>query len=271
MNSEFTSTEFPIYLRKMTSPEIGEAVKTVKIALMAVGSIEQHGPHLPVDCDLATVEYLAEQSLLKARQQAGHPVALIVPALPFGITLEMDWPGHLHLTSSTHIAVLKDIGSQLVRTGFRYVVFLNGCVGNIGTVNVAVSDLKEAFPKSEFIAVGSVWAMPEGIVRNSGPGGMGHACELETSTELVIDPEHVHMERAVNEHIRHPSPLISYDFDKVQPFYWPMHFTDMTNSGVIGDPRAATVENGQLVLEANVQRIADILCHINGLAQAKAG
>ncbi len=269
MNNIIETGEWPLFLRKMTSPQIGEAVKTVKIALMAVGSLEQHGPHLPIDCDLATVEYLAEHAVRKAREQSGHPVCLIAPALPFGITLEMDWPGHLHLRSSTHMAVLKDLGTQLVRTGFDYVVFLNGCVGNIGTVNVAVSDLKEAFPKSDFIAIGSVWTMPEAIVRNSGPGGMGHACELETSIELVIDPEHVHMDHAVNEHIRHPSPLISYDFDQVQPFYWPVHFADMTRSGVIGDAKEATAENGRLILEANVERIANLLCHINSLAQQK--
>lgn len=269
MTSENPSGQTPLFLRKMTSSEIGAAVKITKIALMAVGSIEQHGPHLPVDCDLSTVEYLAEHSVHKAREQSGHPVALIAPALPFGVTLEMDWPGHLHLRSSTHMAVLHDIGAQLIKTGFDYVVFLNGCVGNIGTVNVAASDLKEEFPKKDFIVINSAWAMPEGIVRNSGAGGMGHACELETALELVIDPEHVHMERAVNEHIRHPSPLISYDFDKVQPFYWPVHFADMTTSGVIGDPLEATAENGRIVLDANVQRIAELLCHINLIAQSK--
>lgn len=259
---------FPhLFMRKMTSMQILEALKTVKIAIMPIGSIEQHGTHLPIDCDLATVEFLVEKSVLRAREQSKHPIALVVPALPFGTTLEMNWPGHLFLRSSTHINVIHDIGSQLVKNGFKYIVFLNGCVGNIGTVNVAVSDLKAEYPNSHFLSIGSIFAMPEAIVRNSGPGGMGHAGELETSIELVIDPDYVFMENAVNEHIKHPSPLISYDFDMPQPFYWPEHFAKMTNSGVIGCAKEATRNNGKMILDKNIQRIADILCHLNSLDQ----
>jgi creatinine amidohydrolase len=250
----------------MTSPEIRDSVKTIKIVIVPVGSIEQHGPHLPIDTDLSTVEYLAEQSVLKARQDSGRPIAVIAPSLPYGVTLEMDWPGHVFLQPLTHIQLLCDVGGQLLKSGFRYIVFLNGCVGNIGTLNVAISQMKATWrEKGHFIGIGSTWAYPDAIVRNSGPGGMGHACEIETSTELVIDPKHVHMEKAVNEHIRHPSPLITYDFDTVQPFYWPEHFAEMTQSGVIGDPKAATAENGQKILDANVERIAELLIHFDGL------
>lgn len=256
---------WPIYLRKMSAPQIGEAVQGAKIALMAVGSIEQHGAHLPIDTDLSTVEYLAEHGLRRARARTGKAVAYIAPALPFGVTLEMAWPGHLHLRSSTHIAVLFDIGSQLIKSGFHAVLFLNGCVGNIATLNVAISDLKERWPEAHFISAGSTWAMPQAIKRNSGPGGMGHAGELETSTQLVIDPQHVQMDLAVDEHIKHPSPWISYDFDQAQPFHWPVHFADLTESGVIGEASVATAENGREILEANVERIASILCHIDGL------
>ena len=257
--------QWPLFLRKMTAPEIGEAVKQAHIAILPVGSIEQHGAHLPIDTDLSTAEYLAEHGLRRARGMAARPIAYIAPALPIGVTLEMDWPGHLHLRSSTHIAVLFDVGSQLVKSGFRYVLFINGCVGNIATVNVAVSDLKERWPSAHFISVGTTWAMPEAIRRNSGPGGMGHAGELETSTQMVIDPEHVQMEKAVDEHIQHPSPRISYDFDQAQPFHWPVHFARLTQSGVIGDATAATAENGRQILDANVERIAGILCHLDEL------
>jgi creatinine amidohydrolase len=264
-----TAENWPLFLRKMTSPQIGEAVKTARIALVAVGSIEQHGAHLPIDTDLSTVEYLAEEGLKKARQDASLPVALIAPAVPFGTTLQMDWPGHIYLSSSTLIRVLMEIGERLVKSGFRYVVFLNGCVGSINAVQVAVSDLKASIPDADFIMLGSTWAMPEAILRNSGPGGMGHACELETATQLVIDPEHVRMDLAQNEHMRHPSPDVSYDFDSIPPFYWPVHFADMTESGVIGDPSLATAENGRLILNKNVERVARILCHIHGLGEEK--
>lgn len=260
---------WPVYLRKMTSPQIGEAVKTARIAIVAVGSIEQHGAHLPIDTDLSTVEYLADEGLRKARQISGQPVGFIAPAMPFGTTLEMDWPGHIFLKSTTLMQVLMEIGARLVKSGFRYVIFLNGCVGSINAVQAAVSDLKGAIPEADFIMVGSTWAMPEAIVRNSGEGGMGHACELETATQLVIDPEHVNMSLAKDEHIRHPSEQVSYDFGSFPPFYWPVHFADMTESGVIGDPSLATVENGRAILEKNVERVAKILCHIHAIGEKK--
>jgi creatinine amidohydrolase len=257
---------FPLYYRKMTSPEVGEAVKSIKIVIVPVGSIEPHGAHLPLDTDLTTCEYLAENSVLEARRQSSRAIAVIAPSLPYGVTLEMDWPGHVLLRPDTQINLLHDVGSCFAKMGFRYVVFLNACGGNIDTVNVAVNSLKATWrEKGNFVAVGSVWAYPEGIFRNSGHGGVGHACEVETSTQLVIDPEHVYMDKAVNEHMRHPSPLISLDFDSPQPFNFPVHFSTMTKSGVIGDPTLATAENGRKILDANVKRIAQILLHLDGL------
>lgn len=266
MEKEVLDHTYPLYFRKMSSPEVGEAVKSIKIVIVPVGSIEPHGPHLPLDTDLTTIEYLAEKSVLEARKETSKAIAVIAPSLPYGVTLQMDWPGHVFLRPTTHIDLLCDIGNCFTKMGFRYVVFLNACGGNIDVVNVAINIMKANWrEKGNFIAVGSIWSYPEGLARNSGPGGMGHACEVETSIELVLDPEHVHMEKAVNEHMRHPSPRISLDFDAIQPFNWPVHFSTMTKSGVIGDAKEATPENGKKIIEANIKRIAEILCHIDSL------
>jgi len=250
----------------MSSPEVGEAVKTVKMVIIPIGSIEPHGPHLPLDTDLTTIEYLAEKSVLEVRKRISKPVAIIAPSLSYGVTLEMDWPGHVFLRPNTLIELINDIGNSFTKIGFKYVVFLNGCGGNIDTINVAINIMKSNWrEKGQFISIGSVWANPEGISRDSGPGGVGHACEVETSIELFLDDEHVHMEKAVNEHMRHPSPLISLDFDSIPPFNWPVHFSCMTTSGVIGDAKCATAEKGKKILDANIDRIAKILLHLDGL------
>lgn len=257
---------WPLFLSQMTSPEIGEAVRTAKIAVLVVGSIEQHGAHLPIDTDLTTAEYLAVEGVKAARQATGCPVALIAPSLPYGGPgLSMDeWPGTLRLRPSVLIDAVRDIGGGLAAAGFRYVLVLNGCVGNIAALTLAVQQLKLHWPTADFILLASTWAMPEviGKVRQSGPGGLGHACELETSTALAIDPTHVHIDRAVQGVLRHPSPEVSFDFDVASPFFWPYPFGQMVADGVIGDPTVATADKGRIILEANVQRVARVLAHI---------
>jgi creatinine amidohydrolase len=269
MNSKSEDVSgWPLFLGKMTTSEVREAVKTVRIAILVVGSIEEHGDHLPIDTDLTTAEYLAVEGLQSARKATAHPVALIAPSIPYGgPALKMEWPGTVQLRPSVLVDVVCDIGIGLVGSGFRYVLILNGCVGNIPTLMLATGQLKQNRPDADFILVDSTWAAAEAIqeVRESESGGIGHAGELETSTSLVIDPTHVHIEKAVKEHYRHPSPSVSLDLNANPPFYWPVSFDNATESGVIGDGTLGTVEKGKKILEANVKRIADILRHIHEL------
>lgn len=255
-----------LYLRKMTSPEISEFVKNAPIAILPVGSIEQHGAHLPIDTDLTTIEYLAEEGLKAVRNITGLPIGTIVPNLPYGgseITMD-GWPGTISLQPSTLIDAVFDVGSCLVSFGFRFIVVLNGCYGNIPTLTLAVQKLKHNFPGAEYILVHGTWETNEVInkVRTSPTGGMGHACELETSTSLVIDPDHVYMDKAEAGKLQHPSDRVSFDFDHAPPFYWPYEFQKMAHNGVIGDPAVASAEKGRVILDANIARIADVLRHI---------
>lgn len=270
-----SSQQWPLYLRKMASNEISEMVQLAKIAVLPIGSIEQHGNHLPIDTDLTTVEYLAEQGIRTVRQAVAQPVALIAPSIPYGgpeIGMS-EWVGTICLKPSTLLEVVADVGSGLIASGFRYVLLLNGCVGNIPVLTLATQKLKRENRNGNFLLVGSTWEMPEVInkVRTSAPGGLGHACELETSTSLVIDPDHVYLEKAAAERLKHLSNEITFDFDHTNPFYWPLPFGEMTQSGVIGDPTEASVEKGKVILEANIQRIADVLCHIVKIDEALSG
>jgi creatinine amidohydrolase len=173
---------------------------------------------------------------------------------------------------NTLIEVVKDIGGGLAASGFEYILIINGCAGNIPTLMVAVSQLKESYPVANFILTGSIWETPDAIkeVRESEIGGIGHACEIETSISLVVDPKHVQMDKAENEKYAHPSQRVSLDFEFRAPFYWPISFNEVTQSGVIGDPTLANVEKGKFVLDANIKRLSDILCHINDLASKPA-
>jgi creatinine amidohydrolase len=260
---------WPLYLAKMTSSEIEKVVERVKIVLLPVGSIEQHGIHLPIDTDWATSEYLAREGVLAARSASGQPTALIAPGMPFGGPgLAMDgWPGTITLRPEVFIDVIIDIGHSVADMGFSVMVMLNGCFGNNAAMTLAAQKLKGLIPEKHFILLDSFWAMPEIIreLRETEPGGIGHAGEIETSIQLAIDPQHVHLELSRSERMKHPSPSISFDSDEPWPFQWAIPFRELTQSGVIGDPTVASAEKGQAVLKANVERISRALRHIHGL------
>jgi creatinine amidohydrolase len=266
---EVSLEAWPMFWAKMTTTEIRHAAQTIKIAMLPVGSIEQHGDHLPVDTDFATIEYLAERSLIAARKELKHPVSIIAPGIPYGgpgLGMQ-EWPGTICLRPEVLMDAVVDIGKGIIDAGFKCVLVLNGCFGNISPLTLAVQKLKSRVPEGEFILAGSSWSAYQTIqeVRDSEPGGIGHAGELETSTSLVIDPDHVDMTKAVVGKLTHVSPDVSFDFDGPGPFYWPLPFSQLTQSGVIGDPTVANKEKGEAILEASIQGLVDTLTHVHNL------
>lgn len=259
----------PLYLQKLSWPAIREAAQHVRIVILPVGSIEQHGPHLPIDVDTTTASFLAVEATRKASKNLGKRAALIGPTIPFGGPgLGMDeWPGTIRLRPQVFIDLYKDIGSCLARAGFQYVIALNGCYGNVASLTLACQLLKVEFPDTHFIALDSVWADKEVItqVRESAAGGTGHAGEVETSIMLAIDPEHVDMTQAIDEIPGHPSSKVSFDFSSQSPYTWPVSFSQMTQSGVMGRATLGSRDKGEKILQAAVDRIAGFLIEFNNL------
>ncbi len=269
MRENESSDKGILCLRKLSSPAIEEAARDVKIILLPVGSLEQHGPHLPIDVDLATAEYLVREATIAASRSMGRPAAVIGPAIPFGgPALGMDeWPGTIRLKPQTFIELYKQIGSCLARAGFQYVVALNGCFGNIPALALACQLLKNECPQTHFLVIDSIWADREAIsnARQSEIGGTGHAGEIETSIALAIDPQHVDMSKALDEIPVHPSGRVSFDFEGTSPYLWPVPFSQMTRSGVMGQATLGTAEKGEGVLRDAVKRISDVLLELHGI------
>jgi creatinine amidohydrolase len=263
-----------LILRKLAWPAIQEAALKTAVVLVPIGSIEQHGPHLPIDLDTTTAETIALQAAKAASRTLGRPAALIAPTIPFGgpgIGM-IEWPGTINLRPQVFLEMYKDVATCLCRAGFQYVLALAGCYGNLPALTLACQMLKVEHPESEFLLLDGLWAEGETIarVRESPVGGTGHACEVETSVALVIDPDHVLMDRAVDETPRHPSPDVSFDFSRRSSAAWPMPFGKMTRSGVMGAPTLGKAEKGEAILQAAVERVARLIVHLQGMRQAAA-
>ena len=124
-------------LSAMTSPEAAEAVARSRTAVIPIGSIEQHGPHLPNGTDTMAAE-------LVARAVADRLDAVYAPFGPYGVTpIHAGHPGTVTLRRETFEALLTDICSELVGMGVHTVVLVNWHEGNIASMNAVATDLQD--------------------------------------------------------------------------------------------------------------------------------
>ena len=118
----------------MTWPDVQELLKQTKTILVSTGSIEQHGPHLPLYSDVVAP---LEVSILVAMQLG----CVVAPPLRPGVSAHhMPFPGTITLQAQTFIAVVKDYARSLTSHGFDPVIFINGHGGNTAALSIATAE-----------------------------------------------------------------------------------------------------------------------------------
>src|SRR6185437_3135079 len=180
-----------MFLKDLTWPEVKKLKLTNKVVLFPLGSFEQHGHHLPLTTDTDIVTAVAEGIERK------HPdKVLCLPTLwPGHSTHHLFFPGTLSVDQMPYIQLLVEMCRSVVKFGAKKVFLLNGHGGNDIPARAALRELKSEFPKVHFVFA-SYWSIAGQTikeVRESGHGGLGHACEMETSIMLHLCPERVKM------------------------------------------------------------------------------
>jgi creatinine amidohydrolase len=171
----------------MTSPEAAEAVARSRIAVLPIGSIEQHGPHLPNGTDTFAAE-------LVAREVADRLDAVYAPFGPYGVTpIHAGHPGTVTLRRETFEALLGDICTELVRMGVRTLVLVNWHEGNIASMNAVATDLQDRYDCT-FVAAQACY-VAQRLYRDEG-GELTHGGGIETLAMLAHDPALVKADRA---------------------------------------------------------------------------
>jgi creatinine amidohydrolase len=242
---------------EMSWLEIGALDRDRTIVVLPVGSVEQHGGHLPTGTDtyLATaVSHAAAESM---------PDAVVLPSPWYGLSAHhMHFPGSITLTAETMTSMVSDVIASVVAHGFRRIVVINGHGGNAGIIDVLASTLGHRFYGRARIATLTYFQLAkDGIqaLRESKPGGMGHACEFETSLMLSVRSDLVHIERAVVKYPETGSRYLSTDLvggNLVRTF---IAFDDLSESGTFGDPGLASREKGEKFLAVCAAAFADFL------------
>jgi creatinine amidohydrolase len=246
-----------VQLAELTWEEAGSAASENRLVIVPAGATEAHGQHLPLDVD-------THQAATVAAALAERVGALVAPALPYGYSsVWMGFPGTISLSTQTFQTVLVEICSSLVEHGFYRILILNGHRPNGTSCDAAARAVVDAYAgKAPLqITAASYWepaASALHALRRSEIGGMGHACELETSLQMATRPRLVKMERL--EGVK--PPLVRWDLAApVEPSRtyesWPTAAEG--HPAIFGDPFSASPESGRKFLEAIVESLVAML------------
>lgn len=228
------------WLRSATWPTVPRGCTV----LVPVGSIEQHGPHLPLDTDTVIATAVAEGTVARLRES--HPYVgpfLVAPALSYGASGEhQTFAGTSSIGTDTVRLVVIELGRSL-RTWASTVVFVNGHGGNVAALEAAVCQL-----------------------RNEGHDVIWHPCRTETadlhagytetSLMLHLDRERVRLELAV---AGDPRPLAA-----IMPAMLEGGVKAVSPNGVLGDPVGATTQEGERLLRAMIADVATAILEATG-------
>lgn len=223
----------------MTDYDFRVARKKIKRAIIPVGSLEQHGAHLPVSTDSLIAEYIA-------RILAEKIGAFVLPVISYGVSFEHKPMFNVSLHNSTLSSMLCDACISLAENHIREIIILNGHHGNTGVLQYISHELQgKTCARHIKIHTLNYWQLMT--------SDFDHAGEVETSLVLAIAPKLVHMNRAM------PN---SKNLSKSRAAYKsltnvPGSFPKITGNGVWGDPTKASASKGDRLIKeitANLTR-----------------
>jgi creatinine amidohydrolase len=236
------------------------------VVVIPAATLEDHGYHLPIDTDVRLIEAISRGAVERFnRGERGH--ALLFPTAVHGYTPHhLDFPGTVSLRWNVFVESLLDCGRSLCRHGLNRILILNGHGSNAPLVDLAARLINVEHRGAVCMASTLYLTTPESVQllersRDSEPGGMSHACELETSLYLALEPELVQMDKAVRE-VPPWNDLVWNDWPGGGPLsYWP-HWSGFSESGVMGDPTVASAEKGHLFLERAQAEAAEFIAEV---------
>lgn len=238
---------------ELTSPEVAALDRDRTVLILPLGSVEQHGNHMP----LGTDTLLAHAVSLAAAKSAGGTAVLPPPWYGFSAH-HMRFPGSVTLRAETLMAVAEDVVGSVVRHGFRRILIVNGHGGNGGVIDVLASTLGHKHYGQARIAALTYFQLARDAIaslRQSQPGGMGHACEFETAMIQKIRPDLVKMDKAATTYPDPGSRYLTTDLLGGSPIRTYHDFGDLSDSGTLGDPSLATPEKGDKFFAAVVAEL----------------
>ena len=246
-------TQRSVVWSELRAPELRELTGPQTSVIVPVGSIEQHGPHLPTMTDTI----LANEVARRAAQIVAAKKPILVTEcvwsglsehhMAFGATITIDF--------NTMFQLVSDVVSSLRRLGFRRVLLLNSHGGNVAALKTIVEQLtmRDEMP----LVCATYWHLAAHLLEPvlDRQKGIRHACEAETAMMLALRPDLVDVSQFAAASCPDPKDAPSQPDDG---YRW-RSFAQITHSGAIGEPQAATAEKGQKLLTIASQYLAQRL------------
>ncbi len=235
-----------VWFDELNMNEIGRLAHTRKVVILPVGSVEEHGEHLPLCTDTLQPEYVA-------REVAENTGCLIAPTLKYGVcNSTRNFPGTISISFESLRMMVRDVLEELIRNGFTRLMVLSGHAGSahMAALRLAAQDALQ--PRGEKdsekarIIVLSDYDFAYELKGKYFSENDGHAGTIETARVKAIKPELVR-ETRVKSHPEFPKFEVLIDSERLFP------------SGVIGDPTVATAGKGQEINRYVVRKVTELV------------
>lgn len=247
-----------------TAREFRDLNRDELIAVLPVGAIEQHGPHLPLSVDQAIVDGIIAHTIPLLPEDLP---AIFLPTLPIGKSNEHSaWPGTLTFSAQTLIAMWMEIGDSVAAAGVRKLVLLNSHGGQIAPMDIVARDLRI---RHDMLTVAASWfamGLPDGLFDPDELRFGIHAGDMETSMMLALDPGNVDMN-----HARDFRPVTVELAENAQhlglsnagKLGWQAQ--DLHPAGACGNAGAASRQKGQAVLDHAAHQLVQLLQEVHDI------
>ena len=247
----------------LTSEDFTKVDPETWVAVMPVGAIEQHGPHLPVSVDADINEGIVAAAL---RQLPADAPVVVLPMLPIGKSDEhLAFRGTLTLKLDTLLGLWTDVGESVARAGFRKLVILNSHGGQPQAVEIVARDLRIRL--GMFVVSAQSYGLGKlGDLFSEHELRYGiHGGEVETSMMLHLRPETVRRARMVD-YKSSEEDLARDGYSMLTAegtigFGWMTQ--DLNLDGAAGDARHADAERGRQSIEIAGKGLADLLLEVS--------
>ena len=224
-------------IKTQFDPNIRKSIINKKrVAVIPAGSIEQHGPHLPVSTDSDIVTEIAK----KISEKNGY---FLLPTLNYGVSFEHAPFFNLSIRESTLRTVLTDLCSSLLANNIKTIFIINGHHGNLKSIKNLDVKLKKILKSKQKIFPLSYWHFME--------REFDHAGFIETSLMLAIS-KNVKMRLAKKGLIT--DGMTKQEIAKIGKLA-NQSFPKATKNGIWGDPRKATKKEGQMILDEIIKNL----------------
>lgn len=248
---------------KLSWPEINSAVESAKVAVLPAATLEDHGLHLPVDTDVVIAETVSRRAV-----ELVADLAVLLPCVTYGYSPHhIDGPGTLTVRWDTFIGYVQQVASSLAYHGFDKILIVNAHGSNRPVLDIAarLTIVENPDVQCGMLSWWDLKTVKETVARFRESDWTGHACELETSLYLAIDPERVRMDLArpdINPRMSAhfwsdlvDQPPAGYRTKVFMTDYW----STVSETGTWGDPTVATAEKGEAILAAAATELAEII------------